>query len=413
MITMRFDFRDLFQTNRLALSFQRLWIQFLGLLFGYGAYVVLTYAGLLLAGQHLDVLWPRYGLLPCAFGFSAPWYSTILFGVALFIAVFAWMISGTAVSRAVYMNMKGNVFYTWKEAFRFALKNKSGSVIFTPLTIAIIAVLTGAGGFVVGWLSKITSYVGDFGISLFVIVWFMATLFIVFVLLALVVSLFLTPSVLATTDDDAFEGIFQSFSILWSQPIRFIIYEIVIFIFAILGFGILAFIAKRTWLLMTSILTLGMGSEYADLSYYASYLLQNWIYPAVAWSKVLFQSITSQLFFTRDFVFVSVPGHIHIAAHLFAVSLVVIGGFIFSYPLAIFHTGNTISFLILKKIKDDDNLLERKDREEDDEEEMEEMSTAEPPKEVKKAPAKKKPAPKKTAAKKKATPAKKTKTTKK
>ena len=60
MITMRFDYRDLFRSNRLALSFQRLWIQFVGLICGYGAYVVFTYAGLLLAGKHLDALWPRY-----------------------------------------------------------------------------------------------------------------------------------------------------------------------------------------------------------------------------------------------------------------------------------------------------------------------------------------------------------------
>jgi len=406
MITMRFDYRDLFRSNRLALSFQRLWIQFVGLICGYGAYVVFTYAGLLLAGKHLDALWPRYGLLPCAFSVPVPWYSTILFGLAVFIAVFAWLVSGTAVSRAVYMNMKGNVFYTWKEAFRFALKKKSGSVIFTPLTIAIIAVMTGAGGFLIGFLSKITSYFGDFGISLFAIFWFMATLFLVFVLFALVVSLFLTPPVLATTDDDAFEGIFQSFSILWSQPLRFVIYEILIIISAVFGFGVLALIAKKTWLLMTTILTWGMGSEYADLSYYASYLLQNWIYPAVAWSKALLQSVAPHVFFARDFVNIDVPAHIGVAAHIFAVGLVVIGGFVFSYPLAIFHTGNTISFLILKKIKDDDNLLERKDREEEDEDEMEEI---EPPKEVKKAPAKKK----KPAPKKKAATAKKTKTTKK
>jgi adenylate kinase len=67
-----------------------------------------------------------------------------------------------------------------------------------------------------------------------------------------------------------------------------------------------------------------------------------------------------------------------------AVFLVFIGGYLISYPIAIFNSGNSIIFLILKKIKDDENLLERKDREEEDEVDLE----AENEKDEKKQPAK-------------------------
>ena len=54
----------------------------------------------------------------------------------------------------------------------------------------------------------------------------------------------------------------------------------------------------------------------------------------------------------------------NIASNIFAIFLVFIGGFIFSYPLAIFNSGNCIIFLALKKKKDDENLLERKVKDE-------------------------------------------------
>jgi hypothetical protein len=68
MIALRFDYRDLFRSPRLAFSFQRLWIQSIGLFIGYAAYVILTYLSFLIGGESLGSVWLRFGLLPCAFG---------------------------------------------------------------------------------------------------------------------------------------------------------------------------------------------------------------------------------------------------------------------------------------------------------------------------------------------------------
>jgi len=371
MVTMRFDYRDIFKSARLAFSFQRLWIQFLGLLIGYLGYVVLTYISLLMAGLDFGLLWSRFGLLPCVMGLYLPWYSWIVFAIGAFFLLFAWLVTSTGVARAAYMHLKGNTFYTWKEAFSFALKKKGGSVISTPIAIGAILFFTGLGGVVIGLLGRIP-YVGELGVSLFAIIWFGASLFLLFVALALAVSLLLAPAILATTDDDAFEGIFQSFSTLYSQPWRFVVYELFLGLLSLVGLGVLAFFAKKAWGLMTTILVWGMGDKYADLSYMASCLLQNWIYPAVAWSRTLLGEYTSYFFFTRELVGIELPVIMNISAWIFGIFLVIIGGFILSYPLAIFNVGNSIIFLVLKKKKDDENLLERKDREEEEEETKEE-----------------------------------------
>lgn len=370
MVAMRFDYRDIFRSARLAFSFQRLWIQFIGMFCGYLGYVVLTYVSLLVAGRNFGVFWSRFGLLPSVVGLHLPWYSWIIFAAGVFFLLFSWLVTSTGVARAVYMNLKGNNFYTWKEAFTFALKKKGGSVVSTPIAIFAIAFFLGLGGVVVGLLGRIP-YVGELGISLFSTIWFMASIFLVFVVLALGVSLLLTPAILATTDDDAFEGIFQSFSTLYSQPWRLILYEVLLVLVALFGFGVFAFFAKKAWGLMTTILIWGMGDKYADLSYTASYFLQNWIYPAVAWSRALLGEYSSCFFFTRDITAIELPLVMTISAWIFAIFLVIVGGFVLSYPLAIFNAGNSIIFLILKKKKDDENLLERKDREEEEEEEEE------------------------------------------
>ena len=394
MVGMRFDYRDIFRAARLAFSLQRLWIQFVGLLFGYLAYVLFAYISLAIAGHHVDVLWARYGLLPCVTGHPLPWTSWIVYALGCLILFYSWLVASTGVARATYMNLKGNHFYTWKEALRFAFKKKGAAAFATPLIILLIAFFTGLGGVVVGLLGRIP-YVGELGISLFTGVWFMGSLFLVFVLLALGVSLFLVPAILATTDDDAFEGIFQSFSTLHSQPWRFILYEILLAAVAVVGFGVFCFFAKQAWGLMTTILIRGMGDKYANISYAASYLVQGWIYPAVAWSRMLPANLGYVLFFSKDFVALELSAVTTVASYISAIILMIIGGFVAAYPLAVFNAGNGIIFLILKKKKDDENLLERKDREEEQEEETEEAEKEKEPIKEEKSPAKKKTAKKK------------------
>ncbi len=373
MVALRFDFRDLFRAPRLAFSFQRLWIQFTGLLVGYGLFLILTYAGAVLSRGNLSTLWIRYGLLPRIASLNLTWLGWIFVAVGIFILAASWLITSTAVARAAYMNLKGNTFYTWKEAFRFALKKKAISVIATPVAILAIAFFTGLGGVVVGLISRIP-VVGEIGVSLFTLVWFIASFFIVFVLAAVVVSLLITPAVLATTDDDAFEGIFQSFSTLFSQPWRLIIYEIATIVLSGIALVVFALICKLSWRVMTTLLIWGMGDDYVNISYQAAYYLQSWLYPGIIWATTTLGAFPTSFLFTHDFVSLKLPGLLNVSAVITGAFLTIISAYVFSYLLASFNVGNTLIFLVLKKVKDDENLLERKDKEE---EEPEDENTAE------------------------------------
>ncbi|MBN1779517.1 hypothetical protein JW948_00135 [bacterium] len=379
MIALHFNVKDMFRSIRLAFSFQRLWIQFVGLLSSYLIYLVLTYVAFMVAGEGVGEVWDRYGLLPICPGTYMPVISVILCGLAVVILAFGAMLTSTAVARAVYMNLKGNTFYTYKEALAFAWRKKL-SIIGTPVLLALFMGLFMLGGGVMGWLGRFPWLsIGPILTSVLTLVWFIACLFLVFMGIALAVSLILTPAILAATDDDAFEGLFQSFSIAFSQPWRLLFYQAVNVLTS--GFGLVVFVllAKVSWKVMNGIFLWGMGAKFADIATQASYYVQSWTSPFVIYYQSLLpESVGRLLFFSYNFTSVALPAGLAASALIMAIFLIVLGGYVLCYPLAILNTGHVLAFLVIKKIKDDENLLERKDREEEDDEEQEE-ETAESP----------------------------------
>ena len=373
MVLLRFDFRDIFKSNRLAFSLQRMWIQFIGIATGYLGYLVLTYLSIIIAGQKFSEVWHQMGIFPCLAGFDAAWYSWLIFIIGALFLLAVYLVTAAAVSRAAYMLLKGNNFYTWKEAFCFAFR-KSSAVLFSPLAIAILIGLFLIGAAVVGLLAKIP-YVGELGFSLLYFIWLMAGLLIVFFVIALITSLILSPAIIATTDDDAFEAVFQSFATFWNQPWRLIAYQALTGALSVVGFLVLAFLVKKAFLLTDSIFTYIVGDKYINLMGQGMYIITGWIAVSISWMQSLLGESIDLFYFSRDFLQLQLPTVINIASYIFAVMWLFIGGWIVSYGLSTFNVGNTLIYLVLRKIKDDENLLEREDMEEMEDEELEEEKT--------------------------------------
>ncbi len=371
MNQMRFDVRDIFKSPRLAISLQRIWIQFLGLFLGYVGYLFFTYLSFMTAGIGLANGWKKYGLLPCLFSESTNWYSVIIYLIGLVWLIAVYLISATAVSRATYMLVKGNHFYTWRDATRFALK-KTASILLSPIAVLLIIVLFLAGGAVVGLLGKIP-FVGEFGVTIFTFLWFFASLFVVFLIIIVAVTLIQAPAIIATTNDDAFEAVFQSFSLVWSQPWRLILYEFISAVLAALGLLVLAFLAKKAYIVMDRVFSNVMGDDFINVAAQGMYLLNVGLFHSINWVNSLLGDFSGSVYFNREFIPLTLPhGYQYVASYIFAFWILIIGGLIVSYGVASFNAGNTLSYIILRKKKDDENLLERKDPEEEDAEETEE-----------------------------------------
>lgn len=371
MIALRFDFRDIFRSTRLAFSLQRLWIQFVGLLVGYAGYLVFTILSFLLNGFSLEQIMTKFGLFPCLFAVDVQvnLISKVVFGIGCIFFAIAFLVTNTAVSRASFMVLRGNNFYTWRQAFTFALR-KSGSTILTPIAIVLLAFSFILGAWVIGLMGRIP-YVGELGLSFFIFIWVIAALFLVFLMVITFVSFILAPAILATTNEDAFEAIFQSFSTAWSQPWRLIIYEGVVGVLSAAGFLILAFFVKRSILLMNTLFSFSMGNDFINLASHAHYILQSWTMVLSNWLNNILGDFTRYFFFSKDFIPLDLSPTLTISSYIYAINMMVVGAWVISYLLATFNSGSTITYLVLRKLKDDENLLERKDEEIEEEEEKE------------------------------------------
>ncbi len=371
MAALRFDVRDLFRAPRITLSPQRLWIQLVGFAVGYAGYLVLTYVSFAAAGQSLDVVWARSGLLPCLFGSGtgAPWYSWVIWalGSAFFLA--SYLVSATAVARSAFMVLKGNHFYTWREAYSFAIK-KAGSVLLSPVALIGLAFAFVVGAWVIGLLGRIP-YVGELGLTLLTVVWLAAALFLFFLMIAVAVALLLAPSVIATTGEDAFEAVFQTFSTTWSQPWRLVFYQALSVALAFIGFFALAYAVKTSLGIMNGLFAFSMGSKYTDIAMQAQALLQSWTLPFQDWLGAVFGPYANYITFTRTYLPVEGLRITQtISAYLFSISLLFAGGWVISYLLASYTVGTMMGYVVIRKKKDDENLLERKEPEEYEAEEQ-------------------------------------------
>ncbi|HNY91576.1 MAG TPA: hypothetical protein PKM23_08620 [bacterium] len=384
MVSLRFDFRDLFRAPRLAFSLQRMWILLVGIAAGWLTYFLLTFLALLLAGPAPGEIWSRFGLLPAlsASRYSFPWYSWLLQGLAAAAAFCALLIAQTAHARALYMSCKGEHFYSWRKAYAFAWR-KLGAVIMTPTVLGLLMLLFIGGAWLAGLAGRIP-WAGELGIALLAVIWFVLALLMIFFGMVLLVALLYAPAVIAATDEDAFESIFQLFSLVWNQPWRLLIYELLSVLLALFALGVLAFFCKRAVGLTNSLFSYFMGGNYADLANNGQALVQAWTAAGEGMLFWLFRGFTPLLYFTQEFYYLPVQElarpTVAVSGYLYAFSLLFLAGWVFSYGLSTLNAAHLLSYLSMRKHKDEVNLLERRDREEEYEEELEsEADGKEPP----------------------------------
>jgi len=369
MTKLYFDFRDIFRAPRIAFSLQRVWINFLGLAAAFILYLIFTYVGLLVSGRGFAAMWDMFGLLPYVFGLGVPWYGWVIYWIGIVAALAVLLLTNTAVSRAVYMNLKGETFYTWKEAFQFAFK-KWGSVLAAPTAILGIIAFFVIGALIMGLLGRIP-YVGELGTSFLTIFYMASALFLFFLIIIFVVSLLFVPAIIATTNEDAFEAVFQTFSISTGQPWRLVVYGVLVGILELVGLVILAWAVKRSYLIFNYLFMPSMGDKFTEVTGQGMYLLQSWVGSSQLWIEYVFGDYSRYFYFARDFAPLDVGIVKEISAYIFAICMLIVGGLVLAYGEAIGNAGMTLNYLILRKKHDGENLLERKEEEEEVEEKVE------------------------------------------
>ena len=367
-----FDVRDIFRAPRLALSGKKIWIFIVGNLAGFIAYWFFTYLSLAMSGMALSDAIGKYGLYPCLYGNEAEWYSWVTYFIGVELWLLAIYMACTAVSRVTLKQLKGNDFYSAGDAWSYVQKHWH-PVAFSPIAIGLIIAffIIFAGFFAL--LGSIP-YLGEFLFVVPYVLYFFGSVFTLYTLLVLFVSLVYTSSIVGVYEEDTMGTVFQSYSIAWSQPWRVIAYHIILIPLVLLGLEILSWFWFNAIGFINYIFDCEwfMAGKLSNMANYASSLVcPAWICEMAACVRNCVAGCLGcsyslpSLFLTTCSVSTSaVSGTEAIAGVVLAVSYFLIGLSILSYGLSIVSVGETLMFIIFKKKSDDDDLLQRKDEDE-------------------------------------------------
>jgi hypothetical protein len=369
-----FDVRDIFRTPRLALSGKKIWVHLIGLALGWSVYFVLSYLALIVNGQSVAEIWSAHHLFPCLWNVNLPivWYSWAIYSVGILLWVIIFMLASLAVSRITYKQLKGDEFFSSGDSFKYVKKHGTAAIM-SPVSILLIIAFFLLMAIIAAWIAK-WPVLDIIFLGLPYLLYFAGAVFVVYTAVVFVVSLTLSPAIVGTAEEDTMETVFQSYSTLWAQPWRLVIYEAVVGIMGlvttyiygyimIISYRFFNFVFGQSWLMDGKLSRITeQASSYiygvnSPLTPFISKIYCIYTPASVGMIKPLYLTTTDT-----------------ITTILITIALFIIGGSVIAYLLTNFSVGQSLLYVILRKKKDDENLIERKDEDElEEEDESEEI----------------------------------------
>ena len=344
MDSLHFDIRDIFRAVRLGWSGKKIWAGLCGMVVAYAGYSVLVTVAHLVSGATLSTLWHRYGLFPGAQMGEFGWLGTSLHVIGMLFALAVVFLSTCLVCKITYQQLRGDDFFSSGDAWGF-LKGNWRAVLLGPIATLALFVFFVIAGIIIGWLAKVVPVAGELLFALTFIPIFFAALMAVFIAITFVVALMMSPAVVGTVGEDALEVVIQSFSMAWSQPWRLVIYVIWLKISVWVGVTLLGSLAFGALWLISWACGMFMDLKLANMLQQASYHM-----PAVPerWDLIMDNLPTPG----------SPSGAEIWGGRILGVMLILLTGVVLAYGQAVYASGMSLIYVILRKRKDDENLLE-------------------------------------------------------
>ncbi len=361
-VKMHFNWKDIPRAARFGFSAKKIGVMVEALFVSSIAYAVLSYISLLASGWNIKEIWQAFRFIP------TPQFSelTRLGGLIQYVAIFVFLVImmfyGVAVSKITFEQLKGNEFYEISKARKFAFK-EGRAVVFAPITILLIIGAILLMGVILGLIGKIP-YLGEIFLLLSSVPAFFGVLLIVYLAAAFVVSLFISAAIVGSTKSDTFDTLFEVFSVLNEQNWRFLIYELLLWAVMIVAGAIWVFAIGRALYIAHAVLGASwlMGDKYVTLERIAHYYLS--VPDGLVNSLRPFFNVTMTTpILYRPYSLPDANIVMQIVGFLFGILLYAIVFMALGYMLSIFWVGNTISYVVITKKKDDLNLLEQKEEE--------------------------------------------------
>ena len=374
-LKLNYNYTDIFRTPRLALSGKKILFLIKSNLLGYIGYFAFSLISLLSTGMSTKEIISKYGLYPCLFGHQAEWFSWFFYFFGIFIWFFALMLSLSGVCRIFLKQLKGNNFFSGKDASKFVYKHRY-AVLLTPIVIMLIIIFFLLLASIFAFIGKIP-VIGKLTLPLLYIFYFLGSVFTILSTFVLFTSLFYTPSIIGLYEEDTMGSVFQTYSITFSQTGRIIFYNIILAILIVISIEIFSWVCLNSIGLISYIFghKVFMGDQFSIInSHSMSIVFPNIITDTLVYYKTLILekiNLNSGIPFLfnistilTDYTELSLMETI--SSILLSIVYFIIALSIFSYGLSMLAVGQSLMFVIFKKLSDDDDLIYRSDEDEDD-----------------------------------------------
>lgn len=257
---LRFDIRDMPLCVKYGLSARNLWVFWKALVLAWLVWAGLIYLGFFAAGDSIPDRWHASRLFPVPEGlFLQSPVSMVFMAIALLVCLWIIMAAYQKVSRITFEQIRGDEFYSGRDALAFHREN------WKPLLLVPVAVLAGlaillAKLFILGLIGRIPA-AGPVIVGLLAVPVWGLTLFGVLAVVALVLSVPMVPAVTACTRGDTFETLFELFSSITSQPFRIVLYAVTGLLARLTAIALFIGFARGALALMTLGVGAGMGDQ--------------------------------------------------------------------------------------------------------------------------------------------------------
>ncbi len=369
MVNIRyFDFRDIFLAPRAALSGKKIWVATGGLLLAHLGYAVFTYLARIATGMTLGGLWSTQGLWPVPAFAQYTWPGWLLQLLGFGFAGMVLMLAATAVSSLAYKQFRGDDFFSTSDAWTFA-RSRWLALVLAPLVIIGLLLFLVIAGMLLGLIGKIP-LIGPLVVAAHMPLVILFAVIAAFSALVFFTHFALGPAIISTTSGDAMDVLVQLFSCAWSQPWRFLTYQFLLKLLSIFSVHVMVFFVIGGFWISRWIIAPVMGSSFPQMLQ-IGYEFARFRCPVTSTTCALAREncgidLASRLpalqqrcldsLFAADLT--GAGGAVTAAGYIFGVVLFLIIIAVTGYFFATWFSGQTIIYLILRKRKDGEDLLE-------------------------------------------------------
>lgn len=353
---LRYEYWDILRAPRLALSGKALTAQARPLAYGLLGYFLLTYLALTLEEMSFAESFSKFSFLPVLALGLTHWYTYALwiFGIAAVIAMYDF--GCLTAAKLAFEELSGNLFMPLSAAQKDARSNLqslwvSGGLVL--LLIVLLAVLQG----VVSWVALIPG-VGEIIYSaLYGMLFFLWSLFIVFLGFGLTTAVFTLPAIIVAREKEFFGATFYIYNIIWSQPLRWFSLTAIGVILAKLGVWVLGYFFMRA-LQLTNLIASWFGGEKVDRLLMAGYNLLEPLRPLFDFCTSLYPGSAIKYDWIHYGGAYQATGSENIGAIIIAIAVFVTWIVIVSYGFNVITCSQLIAFLLIQYHEDKTKLTE-------------------------------------------------------